>query len=113
MERCNRTAPCLVTLEPHRLRGIGPACELMFVSTVAATSEGGSGLAPALVWLAIALGLLAVIGSLAYLIGRDANRRGRNGLVWGLLFVWQAVIVGMFFEKPLMRWVKRPTTSSS
>jgi hypothetical protein len=68
----------------------------MFVSVVATASEASSGLA-VLIWLAIAQGLLAVFVSLAYLIGRDANRRGRNGLAWGLLFVWQPVIVGIIY----------------
>ncbi len=68
----------------------------MFVSVVATTAEG-TGLGAALVWLAIGLGLLAVFGSLAYLIGRDANRRGRNGSAWGLLFLWQPVIVGIAY----------------
>src|SRR5439155_9616445 len=68
--------------------------QLMSLSLVATTAEG-TGLGAALVWLAIGLGLLAVFGSLAYLIGRDANRRGRKGWAWGLLFLWQPVIVGM------------------
>jgi hypothetical protein len=80
----------------------------MFVSVVATASEASSGLA-VLIWLAIALGLLAVFGSLAYLIGRDANRRGRNGLAWGLLFVWQPVIVGIIY---LFVRRKRPVGSA-
>jgi hypothetical protein len=69
----------------------------MFARVVATTAEGSSGLVVALVWLAIGLGLLAVFGPLAYLIGRDANRRGRNGWAWGLLFLWQPVIVGIAY----------------
>lgn len=64
---------------------------------MATTTEGNSGLGAALVWLAIGLGLLALFGPLAYLIGRDANRRGRNGWTWGLLFLWQPVIVGTIY----------------
>ena len=68
----------------------------MLASLVAMGAEG-NGLGVALVWLAIGLGLLAVFGPLAFLIGRDANRRGRNGLAWGLLFLWQPVIVGIVY----------------
>src|SRR6266542_3570331 len=53
----------------------------MVVSVVVTSAEGGR-LGVALAWLAIAFVLLAVFGSLAYLIGRDANRRGRNGWAW-------------------------------
>lgn len=65
--------------------------------SVMATAAEGSGLGVALVWLAIALGLFVVFGPLAYLIGRDANRHGRNGWAWGALFLWQPVIVGIVY----------------
>jgi hypothetical protein len=68
----------------------------MVVAMAASSSEANSGLA-ALVWLALGLTLLVLFGSLAYVIGRDANRRGRNGLAWGLLFIWQPVIVGIIY----------------
>jgi hypothetical protein len=63
----------------------------MVAALIATVAEDNSGIGVALVWLAIALGLLAIFGPLAYLIGRDANRRGRNGWAWGVLFLWQPV----------------------
>jgi hypothetical protein len=67
------------------------------MTAVIAVSEGNSGIWVALVWLAIAVGLFALFGPIAFLIGRDANRRGHNGWAWGLLFIWQPVIVGIVY----------------
>jgi hypothetical protein len=50
-----------------------------------------------LVYLVIAAVFLAIIGPIALWIGRDAARHGRNGWVWGLLFVWQPMIVGLIY----------------
>jgi len=66
-------------------------------AVVATTAEGNGGFGVALVWLAIGIGMLAVFGPLAYLIGRDADRRGRNGWAWGVLFLWQPLIVGVAY----------------
>lgn len=33
--------------------------------------------------------------AIGYLIGADANRRGRYGWAWGVLSLWQPVIVGI------------------
>lgn len=66
----------------------------MTAAVFAAAAEGdGLGL----VYLVVALVLLAVFGPIALLIGRDANRQGRNGWAWGLLFLWQPVIVGVAY----------------
>ena len=67
------------------------------MATLVAVSEGNTGLGVALVWLAIGIGLLALFGPVAFVIGRDANRHGRNGWAWGLLFLWQPVIVGIVY----------------
>lgn len=69
----------------------------MTIVFLSATKSEATGLGAVLAWIAIGVGLLAVYGGLAYLIGRDANRRGRNGLAWGLLFLWQPVIVGIVY----------------
>ena len=64
---------------------------------VAASASEGSGAGVALIYLAVAVVFLAVLVPLAVLIGRDATRHGRNGWVWGVLFVWQPVIVGVIY----------------
>ena len=69
----------------------------MLFPMMATTAEGGSGAGFALVLLIVGLGLLAVFGPLAYVIGRDANRRGRNGWAWGVSFLWQPVIIGIVY----------------
>jgi hypothetical protein len=68
----------------------------MVVAMTATPSEANGWLAT-LVYLVVALVFLAIFGPLAYVIGRDANRRGRNGLAWGLLFIWQPVVVGIIY----------------
>jgi hypothetical protein len=67
-------------------------------STTTGPAEGGEGLA--LAYLVVTVVLLLVFGPLAFLIGRDANRRGKNGWAWGLLFFWQPVIVGIAYLSP-------------
>ena len=61
----------------------------------APAEAGGYGLA--LVCLALAGGYLALFGPLALLIGRHAARRGGNAWAWGLMFLWQPVIVGLVY----------------
>jgi len=70
---------------------------MTWLAAVTATPAEGSGARLALVYLVVALAFLAIVGPLAFLIGRDANRRGRNGWGWGLTFVWQPVIVGVVY----------------
>jgi hypothetical protein len=65
------------------------------MALIAAAEGNGAGVA--LVFLAAGLGLLVVVAPIAWLIGRDANRRGRNGWAWGVLFLWQPVIVGIAY----------------
>ena len=50
-----------------------------------------------LVYMLVAVVLAAVFGPLAYLLGRDASRHGRNGWAWGLLFFWQPMVVGLAY----------------
>lgn len=71
---------------------------MMWLAAASSTgpAEGG-GARVLLVYLAVGLALLLVIGPLAWLVGRDANRRGRNGWAWGLLFLWQPIIVGVAY----------------
>jgi hypothetical protein len=57
----------------------------------------GSGYPVALAYLAIGAAALAILGPVALIIGRDASRRGRNGWVWGLLFLWQPLVVGVVY----------------
>lgn len=57
----------------------------------------GSGAGLALAYLVVAAALAVVLGPLAFLVGRDANRHGRSGWAWGLLFFWQPVIVGIVY----------------
>jgi hypothetical protein len=57
----------------------------------------GSGYGVALAYLAIGTAALAVLGPVALIIGRDARRHGRNAWVWGLLFLWQPLIVGIVY----------------
>ena len=66
------------------------------MAALVATAEG-SGAGVALVFLAVGLGLLVLFAPLAWLIARDATRRGRNGWVWAVLFLWQPVIVGIVY----------------
>jgi hypothetical protein len=50
-----------------------------------------------LVYLVVAAVFLVIVGPIALLIGRDAARHGLNGWVWGVLFVWQPMIVGLIY----------------
>jgi hypothetical protein len=72
----------------------------------------GSGAGVAAFYLLFALVIFAVLLPLAWLIGRDANRRGRNGWLWGVLFVWQPVIVGLIYlvvrQRPTPRQLATP-----
>lgn len=62
---------------------------------LSAVPAEGDGLG--LVYLVVALILLAVFGPIAVLIGRVAKRHSRNGWAWGLLFFWQPDIVGIVY----------------
>jgi hypothetical protein len=57
----------------------------------------GSGYGVALAYLAVAGAALVILGPVAVMIGRDASRHGRNGWGWGLLFLWQPLIVGVIY----------------
>lgn len=67
----------------------------MTVAALTAASAERDGLG--LVYLVVALVLLAIFGPIALVIGRDAKRHGRNGWAWGLIFLWQPVIVGVAY----------------
>jgi MFS family permease len=69
---------------------------MTWLAAVTTPSEA-SGAGAALAYLGVAVVVLIVLGPLAFLIGRDANRRRRNGWVWGLMFPWQPVIVGVVY----------------
>lgn len=66
-------------------------------AAVAIPAEGDNGVGFALVMLLLAAAIVVLLAPLAYLIWRDAERRGRNGWVWGVVFVWQPVIVGIIY----------------
>jgi hypothetical protein len=57
----------------------------------------GNGWGIVLVYMAVAVVLAAVFGPLAWLLGRDASRHGRNGWAWGLFFLWQPMVVGLVY----------------
>jgi hypothetical protein len=57
----------------------------------------GSGYGAALGYLAIAAAALVILAPIAVIIGRDARRHRRNGWGWGLLFLWQPLIVGVIY----------------
>jgi len=81
----------------------------MTTAILSAVPAEGDGLA--LVYLVVALVLLAVFGPIAALIGRDANRHGRNGWAWGLLFLWQPVVVGIAYL--IVRRNRHPRTATN
>ena len=56
-----------------------------------------NGFGVALIYLAFFAVFVVIAGPIAYLIGRDAVRNGRNGWLWGLLFLWQPMIVGLIY----------------
>jgi hypothetical protein len=57
----------------------------------------GNGWGILLVYLLLVIVLAAVFVPLAYLLGRDAMRHGRHGWAWGLVFLWQPIIVGVIY----------------
>jgi MFS family permease len=83
---------------------------LTTIRLVTTTPPEGSGAGLALAYLVVAVVLLIVFGPLAFLIGRDANRRGRNGWAWKLLFFWQPVIVGIAYLFARRRRIPGPPT---
>lgn len=42
-------------------------------------------------WVEAVLGLISMV-VISYLIGSDANRRGRSGVLWGLLCFFTCII---------------------
>lgn len=69
----------------------------MLPVAAAAVPAEGSGYGLALVYLALAGGYLVLFGPIALLIGRDAARHDRDGWLWGLLFLWQPMVVGLIY----------------
>jgi hypothetical protein len=69
---------------------------MTWVAEGVVTTEG-SGYAVAVAYLAIAGVALLVLGPLALIIARDATRHRRNAWAWGLMFLWQPVVVGVIY----------------
>lgn len=69
---------------------------MTFLASGAAQADGG-GYGLALALFAIAALFLLILGPIALIIGRDANRHSRNGWLWGVLFLWQPVGVGVAY----------------
>jgi hypothetical protein len=70
---------------------------LLMAQTRNSMPAEGNGWGIVLVYTVVAVVLAAVFVPLAYLLGRDAIRRGRNGWAWGLLFLWQPMVVGVIY----------------
>jgi hypothetical protein len=72
-------------------------CVADVVALASSVPAEGNGLGVALGMLLVGVGFAAVLVPLAYLIGRDAARHGREPWLWGVLFVFQPVVVGLVY----------------